>query len=403
MVSRTYYYGLDLLRFGSALIVASFHMFFWSWAGIFPTIDQTNHVFAEAANFQSATALTWFGWVGVEIFFVISGLVIANSADGASPMQFLVGRLLRLYPAAWICATGTLAALYLVARDPLSVLVGPYVRSLLLIPRPRWIDGVYWTLAVEISFYVLVFFILIFKRISLIDAAWVLTVFSSFFNALYLSATLGVTPLSVSMFLNFYLPVLVLLLLPHGCLFALGIWLWLAANQRMTAARWVGFASSLIASGAEVYAQGVQFLLAVPAAGARSPFIPVAIFFSATVMVIAFTRANHFFSMGSARGMKLLRYIGLVTYPFYLIHNLVGAGLSRLLIEAGLNRFLAVFLALSFLLSLCWLFCWGLEPVFKELLKFGLTYFERTILRPRRTLAFLFVKARSANTAISSR
>src|SRR5258706_118249 len=146
MTPRTYYYGLDLLRFGSALIVASFHLFFWSWAGVYSTIDQTNHLFAEAANFQSAAELTWFGWVGVEVFFVISGFVIANSANVASPMEFLVGRVLRLCPAVWICATGTLTALYFIAGDPLSVLWGPYVKSLLLIPRSRWIDAVYWTL-----------------------------------------------------------------------------------------------------------------------------------------------------------------------------------------------------------------------------------------------------------------
>jgi peptidoglycan/LPS O-acetylase OafA/YrhL len=393
MASRTYYDGLDLLRFGSALIVASFHLFFWSWAGVYSTIDQTNHLFAEAANFRSAAGLTWFGWVGVEIFFVISGFVIANSADGASAMEFLVGRVLRLYPAVWICATGTLIALYFVAGDPLSVLLGPYIRSLLLIPRSRWIDAVYWTLAIEIAFYALVFTTLLLKRTSLIQAAWALTFFSGIFNAFYLLVVLGAVPLSAFiLFLGSHLLLLGLLLLPHGCLFALGIWLWLAANDRMTFARWVGLVFALVASGTEVYAQAVQFLSSVPAATGQSPLIPLAIFLTATLLVVVFTRGSEFFSTGPGRAGTLLRYAGLVTYPFYLIHNLAGAGISRLLIEAGLNSVLAISLTLACLLCMCWLFCWGLEPVIRNLLQLGLSHFERTILRPRRALAFLFAK-----------
>ena len=45
-----------------------------------------------------------FGWIGVQIFFVISGIVIANSAQSATPFRFAVSRFLRLYPAAWIAA-----------------------------------------------------------------------------------------------------------------------------------------------------------------------------------------------------------------------------------------------------------------------------------------------------------
>jgi peptidoglycan/LPS O-acetylase OafA/YrhL len=206
-----------------------------------------------------------------------------------------------------------------------------------------------------------------------------------------LATFLSGAPLPSSL-LDLYPLASVFLLLPHGCLFAAGIWLWFAANEQMTAPRWVGFAIALLASGAQVYTQSIQFLWSVPAATAQSPFAPLAVFLFAALMIVIFTQAGDLFSVGTARAKLFLRYLGLVTYPFYLIHNLVGAGISRLLIEAGLNSVLAVVLTLGGLLYICWLFCWVLEPIIRNLLLLGLGYFKRTIVRPRRAFAFLFMK-----------
>jgi peptidoglycan/LPS O-acetylase OafA/YrhL len=388
MATRTYYYGLDLIRFASALSVAVFHMFFWSWAGVYSTIDQTNHLFGAAANFQQWAALTWFGWVGVEVFFVISGFVIAQSANTSSPMKFLAGRMLRLYPAVWVCATATLAVLYFVARDPLSVLLGPYLKSLLLVPRSRWIDGVYWTLAVEILFYALVFLILFFKWISLVHVAWVLTFWSAIYNAVYLPIVSGAVHLpAMASFLRSHVLEPALFLLPNGCQFALGIWLWLAANGKMAKTRWVGLAIALVASRTEVYARASDIRSIVPAAIEQSPIVPLAVFLVATLLIAVFTRSRAQFIAASGRTGTLLRYLGLMTYPFYLVHNLVGAGISRLLIEVGMNGALAVCVALTYLLFMCWVFCWKLETRVRSLMLFGFSILERTILRARRVAA----------------
>ena len=97
---KNYFSLLDPLRFGAALGVAVFHLMFWSWAwpsiGVPPGFE---HFVAADVQFPTDAPFTWFGWVGVEIFFVISGFVIANSASKSSATEFLFSRALRLYPA----------------------------------------------------------------------------------------------------------------------------------------------------------------------------------------------------------------------------------------------------------------------------------------------------------------
>src|SRR6266516_7176941 len=49
------------------------------------------------------------GHIGVDIFFVISGFIIAYSAENSSAYEFLRSRIVRLVPAVWIIAPVTLA------------------------------------------------------------------------------------------------------------------------------------------------------------------------------------------------------------------------------------------------------------------------------------------------------
>jgi peptidoglycan/LPS O-acetylase OafA/YrhL len=79
MVERKYIGGLDIVRFYAAALVLMFHFTFVSWDSPYGPnfgIDYAPH-YPELQFFKS-------GWVGVEIFFVISGFVIAQSANGKS-------------------------------------------------------------------------------------------------------------------------------------------------------------------------------------------------------------------------------------------------------------------------------------------------------------------------------
>src|SRR6266403_2102841 len=98
--------GLDLVRYFAAALVLVFHLSIVSWnlLGLSP-----NYGVADAPQYPELSFLS-VGWVGVEIFFVLSGFVIAESANGKSAYVFFKGRAGRLLPSIWICATMALAA-----------------------------------------------------------------------------------------------------------------------------------------------------------------------------------------------------------------------------------------------------------------------------------------------------
>lgn len=97
------------------------------------------------------------GAIGVDIFFVISGFVMAKVSVGRTAGEFLADRAWRIFPAYWVA----LAACFLFAllqgttlsyRDTLS--------SILLFPNWLALGGLYlgvaWTLLFELFFYVAV-------------------------------------------------------------------------------------------------------------------------------------------------------------------------------------------------------------------------------------------------------
>ena len=99
--------AIDLLRFGAASMVMLCH-YFGNWALV-------TRLGVGAGGPSGLPTNDWLasGWVGVEIFFVISGYVIALSATNSSAVDFARRRLLRLWPGALVCASITALVLFL--------------------------------------------------------------------------------------------------------------------------------------------------------------------------------------------------------------------------------------------------------------------------------------------------
>jgi peptidoglycan/LPS O-acetylase OafA/YrhL len=95
-----------------------------------------------------------FGMFGVAIFFCISGFIIPNSInmDKPAPLRaFLIGRFFRLYPSYWVSMAFGIAAF---GASWLTVLAN--VTMFQRVFGISDIIGVYWTLQVELTYYLFV-------------------------------------------------------------------------------------------------------------------------------------------------------------------------------------------------------------------------------------------------------
>jgi len=147
---------LDPIRFFLAFSVVLYHYCFRG--GV--TQDKIN------IDFPATHSIAQYGFLGVQCFFMISGLVIFYSVTNKSALEFFKSRVLRLMPAFWVCCTLTyfIESIFLnqIGESGQSLLV--YLRNMTMLEgfiKREYIDGVYWTLTVEIIFYSVLFFYLI--------------------------------------------------------------------------------------------------------------------------------------------------------------------------------------------------------------------------------------------------
>jgi peptidoglycan/LPS O-acetylase OafA/YrhL len=141
--------GLDALRGIAALLVVAFHF---------------------SMKLSNKLDFHW-GVTGVDLFFMISGFVILLTLENTKNWKtFLVNRFSRLYPTYWTCVTITAA--FLIGDIIKSKLVVIYLANMTMFQfylfQPD-LDTSYWTLIVEILFYLYMLFIFLLKKLDDIE------------------------------------------------------------------------------------------------------------------------------------------------------------------------------------------------------------------------------------------
>ena len=281
---------LDLLRFGAAAAVLCYH-FAPRLVGLFGS--------AVPAAFVSASR---FGYLGVDLFFMISGFVIAMSASGRTARSFLIHRVIRLYPSFWFAVVATtIVTAWLTPTERPTVF--QFVANLSMLPGylgAPLIDDVYWTLGVEWKFYAIVALILAVRfreRFDLIALLWI-----------------AMTGVVIAGFRPGWLRAM--LMYPYGPEFAVGM---LAFSILKSGA------STKRVTGALIGIAGSAFLSRARANGFIPDVQPTDLNVVST-LVIALGGMLLAVSIAGPRlrRSELIIALGSLTYPVYLLHSGVG-------------------------------------------------------------------------------
>lgn len=138
--------GLDLLRLVAVAAVVFYHYGFWGPA----SRDVPQVALPYLASYAQ------YGFLGVPVFFIISGFVIAYSAEGRTPVGFAIARFSRIYPTFLFCMTLTFAIVLLLGGPHFEVTFAQWLANLFVaapaLGQP-YVDTSYWSLVIEIVFY----------------------------------------------------------------------------------------------------------------------------------------------------------------------------------------------------------------------------------------------------------
>lgn len=169
---------LDGLRALAVAAVVLYHYcYFWTPAG-------NGHSVIAYGDALAGLPFANIGYLGVHLFFVISGFVILLTLERTSSLkEFLLRRTVRLWPALLIFGTVTFAIVSMLGPEELRVGWWEYVLSLVILPPQhvgmlvggdgwKWLDGAYWSLFVEVKFYIVIG-VLFFAFPQRVITAWI--------------------------------------------------------------------------------------------------------------------------------------------------------------------------------------------------------------------------------------
>lgn len=267
----------------------------------------------------------WWGDNGVEVFFVISGFVIFMTLDSTKrPMDFVVSRFSRLYPAYWAAILLTTATVTALQFAPFERSLGEIVANFTMLQRlpgigARDVDWSYWSLYTELLFYIAMFVLFVTRQLKRIELYLAVALVAAL--VLY-AATIAFADAPADS-LQVRLVRAADDVLPYGPMFVAGICLyrlWAGMNGGAAAVLLVGSLGTAFAT--LLTEQFVAMLLAVAAFG----------------LILT----------GRARWLRCapLAWLGSISYSLYLIHNVAGRALIARLETAGWSADAAILIAI---------------------------------------------------------
>ncbi|GAB5458909.1 MAG: acyltransferase [Henriciella sp.] len=355
---------LDGLRGIAALMVVLFHfMARWTEQMHVQSLYPYGDIFLEWFP-----PLRYFGVIGVQLFFLISGFVIILTLQRCSGILDFAGRrFARLWPTMLVCATLTtllvngtgIHARFLGTAywevQPLEYfasiffidpgLIGRYTG----IENLRWVDGVYWTLWSEVRFYFVIAMVFWLTPRRFFLLAWLLIQAAS--TSVGLLNDLSLAP---------QWPLLVSLLLQPGLLawFTLGIcgyYVWRGKTPRIV----------ILIALLAIIDLLTQRVVSVGSGVSEDALTWIGVYAAIVIPFILFlTRSRLLTPLTS----PLFVTIGLASYPLYMFHERAGIVATTYMTDWGIPPLIAMVAAIAGLVWFAILMSRWLENPAKSLI-----------------------------------
>ncbi|MDB5416580.1 MAG: acyltransferase 3 [Rubritepida sp.] len=293
------------------------------WRGIAAICVVVSHLTAPLWPIAGSSPLffTLLGQFGVSLFFLISGFVIPISLKSYSVSNFLIGRLLRIYPtyAAGFSVTLILTLIYSPNMPTLVQMLSHYllIQDLL---RTVALDGIVWTLQIELKFYVLCALFIVWLR-----------AYSSNL-LLVILADIGIA-----------------LFFPSPEIAAWAMWLLLMFigvvynfhhNKRISGRMAVMLGSALFMAFAECW---------LTKEGGPRRLLMIAYFISQIVFLVSYLLKDKF------KPFAVTRWLSAISYPLYVVHGVLGSVVANLANQRGVDWLPAILLAFVVVIIAAWL------------------------------------------------
>ncbi len=274
------------------------------------------------------------GHYGVQLFFVISGMVIFLTLERTrSAADFVVARVGRLYPAYWVALSLTFAAITLVGLPGAEASTSQYAWNLSMAQRfidVHDVDGAYWSLQVELAFYLLMLGLLALRALPLIEPiliVWLLIL--SVDAATGMVARVAMGSRAVADFVGLY---------GYADLFVLGIVFHLRRTRGISPALLLALVGALAFHASQSTWESTAIV-----------FVIAAVFEAAIRGRLGWL------------AVRPLLFFGGISYPLYLIHQNLGFVALRRLYGVGVPANLAILTVLLLVVALATLLHHGVE------------------------------------------
>jgi peptidoglycan/LPS O-acetylase OafA/YrhL len=304
-VHKTRISSLDGLRGIAALAVVLYHYTF-----------RYDALYSHHFSLEKYEILK-LGYLGVDLFFIISGFVIFMSIEATDKFKtFVINRFSRLFPAYWFAVLFTFIVVIIFGLQDREVSLLVMIANLTMLNGflgIPYVDGVYWSLMVELTFYAFISFFYFYLNKKFVLVNFLSLVWISFYFNYFKSIETSYDLINIVSFL---------LSMDYLHLFGAGIGFYLLSIGESKMLAWLLIVSSVIHTS--MFETG-------------APLIVLFSFYFIFMIVI--------YGNSNILSLRIFTYLGSISYSLYLVHQNIGYIIINYAYDYSISPYYALALA----------------------------------------------------------